>query len=245
VAAALKHCALEKDEHFYLADELGLVQLIVEALCQPDDVDRMDRGDRDTLEAFLHGKLPETRREPEPDVALLLLETLYCFCATRRIRRQLKSAGVYHVVRDLDLAFSGVSPHESASSSDPQGILVTTDDGGEPAEDEDVGVVGRISRVCADLADMLLRDDETETSTSSSVACDTNFSPETVPSAAAAAKKNENLFKAGFLNTAAAKKKSPPSKKKKSDDKKGEAPHSVVVTDEELAAKIDAFDLPD
>mmetsp|Transcript_9208 Transcript_9208/g.12755 ORF Transcript_9208/g.12755 Transcript_9208/m.12755 type:complete len:368 (-) Transcript_9208:41-1144(-) len=248
VAAILKHCALDRDEHFYLFDELGAGAHIVNALAQPDDIHRLDLQQRTTLQAFA-GDI-DTRREPDSDVALLLLEALFCFCATRRIRKALKNACVYPVIRDCDYAFAGVL-HEDKDDSildASNGILVTTDSTTEhslTANDNDDTSNTRISRVCADLADMLLRDDEEQIQTIEHTFAQPNSN---TPSSLLPQNSNEKAapfssIKAGFLSSSTASKE----KKNQINTTKKEEKNfqSVVVTDEELAAKVDAFDLPD
>ena len=234
VAAALKHCAMTKEEHFYLFDQLGAGKRIVEALAHPDDVDRMESSDRDALEQFLGGRLPVRPRESDPDVAAFLLDTLYCFAGTRRIRRQLKQSAVYFVVRDIDIAFSRDDPtggHDpSSTGSSSPGILVTTDD-----DDDDDGssLVSRVSRVCADLADMLMRDEAPE--------CIDNFAPVVSPERTSEKPQKSGGFdglKGGFLKNASL------SKEKKQDPLLRQS-RTPIISDDDLAEKVGAFDLPD
>ena len=226
-AAAFKHCSLDKDSHFYLFDDLGMGKLIVEALAQPDDVEKMIPEDREHLISFL-GRVPVTRREPDQDVALLLLEALYCFCGTRRLRKILKKAGVYDIVRDADLFYQGVE--DSEPEPEHQGILVTSDFSKDEPENDDTS---RIARVCADLADMMLRDEE---NTSTDITCDTAFAEANVDDKQQQTDDAPTFdgLKSGFLAKVTHDKK-----------KKNVAPKSFIVSDEDILKTVDTFDLPD
>lgn len=165
VAAALKHCGLDKDNHYYLDDELDATRVILRSLADDTDVAKLEQSERETLQEVL-GRCD--RREADPEVALLLLETLQCFCATRRCRRRLRARSAYFVIRDADLAFA----HGDAQRDDAKGaladasnvvstgvlVVADTDDDQRDA-DNDTAIKTRTSRVCADLADMLLRDE--------------------------------------------------------------------------------------
>lgn len=158
VAAALKNCAIDRDNHFYLDDECGASLVTLRALADANDVAQLDEADRSPLATALGTFAPV--REPDPDVALLLLETLQCFSATRRCRRRLKAINAYFVIRDADLHYNCAGRDPGEDLEEPSGVLLTADPSDEDdAGEEDSGVVARISRVCADLADMLLRDE--------------------------------------------------------------------------------------
>lgn len=144
VAAAVKHCAADKDSHFWLMDELRVHVLALKSLADEDDLKREDDP-------------PDYKgpRDPDPETSLLLLELLHCLCATRRGRRQLRSCSAYVVVRDTDYFFA---PGQDDRDVEPsaKGHMVTT------APDDDTekdSLPARIATVCAALADMLLRDE--------------------------------------------------------------------------------------
>ena len=153
VAVSLKHCAVDPSHHYYLNDELDAPVLSLRALADDESLDRLDERDRVVLRAALGSDVGP--REPDPDVALALLEALRCFCATRRCRRRLRTLCAYAVIRDTDLAFA---PGDDSPDDRPADVIVTADD--SPEHTETPPESARISRVCADLADMLLRDDQ-------------------------------------------------------------------------------------
>lgn len=161
IAAALKHCAKDKDEHYYLDDELHAPIVILRALADEKDIDKLRNEEKGEEVAECFTAVSVGKREEDPQVALFLLEALQCFCATRRCRRRLKSVNAYAIVRDADLAFApGEEEEDGDDATQAKGVLVTADDSNkEEQQEEESGISSRISRVCAEIADMLLRDD--------------------------------------------------------------------------------------
>ncbi|KAJ8605351.1 hypothetical protein CTAYLR_002332 [Chrysophaeum taylorii] len=155
VAAALKHCAIDRDAHYFLDTELGAPAYVARALADDADLAKLSPEDRAPLAAAFEG-LDGGRDDQDPDLALLLLESLHCFCATRRCRRRLRALNAYFVVRDADIAFASSSKDKP---QDARGVLVTADNTNADDDDDD-GVLSRISRVCSEIADMLLRRDD-------------------------------------------------------------------------------------
>ena len=178
VAAALRHCCHDKDEHFYLLSDLHAPTFALFALADASDAARLANDDHEALalpgganwsDAALPAVLREAaetlgdskKREPDARVTLSLLEALLCLASTRRGRERLRALRAYAVVKDCDFAFApGRDDRDDADAGGDTEVLVTTDDAPEPDEatlSEDEILRKHIARVCSDLANMLLR----------------------------------------------------------------------------------------
>ncbi|KAJ1459874.1 hypothetical protein M885DRAFT_510276 [Pelagophyceae sp. CCMP2097] len=178
VADALHNCVLaEKDEFFFLLEELHVAEFILFALIQGSDVAASDEASKSALQlpsgaVWANERLPAELKavvelnEPklrESDFAVThsLLETLLCFCSTRRGRQKLNSLSTYSIIRDTDYSFAGeTAPVPGAA---PASVMVTVDEHAdeEPVDEESE----KISAVCGELAGMLNRDEVSATTT--------------------------------------------------------------------------------
>ena len=178
VAAALRHCCHDADEHFHLINDLHAPTFALLALTDAKDCERLDNANHEALALpgganwSFEGAPPvvkecaatlgdSKKREPDARVSLSLLEALLCLASTRRGREHLRKLKCYAVVKDCDVHFApGRDDRDDPDVGGPQEVLVTADTTPEPDEstlsEEDILRKG-IARVCADLASMLLR----------------------------------------------------------------------------------------
>lgn len=99
IVGVVRNCAFDTSIHqWMLGSEVDLLPYLLLPLAGPD---QFDDEDNDKLPFDLQF-LPDTkRREPDPEIRKLLLETLNQLCATRFGREYLRDKNAYIILREL------------------------------------------------------------------------------------------------------------------------------------------------
>jgi len=105
VCSSIRNICFEKEDHWYLMEELNLIPYLLYPLMNSSNTTVLTAEDSlllglDPLVTVRGEK--EKVVEGDVDVRRLLLETLLLFCSSRRGREGLRKREVYQVIRDLD-----------------------------------------------------------------------------------------------------------------------------------------------
>ncbi|XP_068855193.1 protein HGH1 homolog isoform X1 [Aphelocoma coerulescens] len=99
VLGALRNCCFQHEHHAWLlSPELELLPLLLLPLAGPEE---LPPHEMEQLPPELQFLPPEQRREEEPQIRRMLLETLLLLSATAPGRLQLRSRGAFPVLREL------------------------------------------------------------------------------------------------------------------------------------------------
>lgn len=94
----LKNICFDSSRHEYLLEQIDVLPLILLPLTGPEEY-LDDENDKLPMELQYLG--PDKKREADPDIRKMLLESLAQLCATRKAREFLRSKGTYEVLREL------------------------------------------------------------------------------------------------------------------------------------------------
>lgn len=94
----LKNICFDSSRHEYLLEELNVLPFILLPLAGPEDLDD-EANDKLPLELQYLGS--DKKRESDPDLRKMLLESLAQLCATRKSRDFLRDNGTYEILREL------------------------------------------------------------------------------------------------------------------------------------------------
>ncbi|EZA56027.1 hypothetical protein DMN91_003275 [Ooceraea biroi] len=99
IIGTLKNCTFDTENHeWLLSPEVDLLSYLLLPLAGPEE---FDDEDNDKLPISLQ-YLPETKtRESDPDIRLMLLESLNQLCATKAAREILREKNTYLILREL------------------------------------------------------------------------------------------------------------------------------------------------
>ncbi|XP_066031047.1 protein HGH1 homolog [Chamaea fasciata] len=99
VVGALRNCCFQHESHeWLLSPEVDALPFLLLPLAGPED---LPEEEMEQLPVDLQYLPPEHRREEEPEIRKMLLETLMLLAATKPGRRHLRSQGSYLVLREL------------------------------------------------------------------------------------------------------------------------------------------------
>lgn len=98
IIGTIKNCCFDTQRHeWLLSPEVDILSYLLQPLAGPEE---FDDEDNDKLPVCLQ-YLPETKeRDPDPEIRLMLLETLYQLCATRGGREILREKNAYVILRE-------------------------------------------------------------------------------------------------------------------------------------------------
>lgn len=94
----LKNICFDSSRHEYLLEQIDVLPIILLPLTGPEAYSD-EENDRLPIELQYLG--PDKKREADPDIRKMLLESLAQLCATRKAREFLRSKGTYEVLREL------------------------------------------------------------------------------------------------------------------------------------------------
>lgn len=94
----LKNICFDSSRHEFLLDQIGVLPMILLPLAGPEEY---SDEENDKLPMELQYLGPDKKREADPDIRKMLLESLAQLCATRKAREFLRSNGTYEVLREL------------------------------------------------------------------------------------------------------------------------------------------------
>lgn len=94
----LKNICFDSSRHEYLLQQIDVLPIILLPLTGPE---AYSDEENDILPIELQYLGPDKKRESDPDIRKMLLESLAQLCATRKAREFLRSKGTYEVLREL------------------------------------------------------------------------------------------------------------------------------------------------
>lgn len=94
----LKNICFDSSRHDFLLEDLNVLPFILLPLAGPEDFDEEDMDKFPIELQYLGG---DKKRESDPDLRKMLLESLAQLCATRKSRDFLRTNGVYEILREL------------------------------------------------------------------------------------------------------------------------------------------------
>lgn len=94
----LKNICFDSIRHEYLLEQIDVLPVILLPLTGPENY---TDEENDKLPFELQYLGPDKKRETDPDIRKMLLESLAQLCATRKARETLRSKGTYEVLREL------------------------------------------------------------------------------------------------------------------------------------------------
>lgn len=109
----LKNICFDSGRHEYLLEEIHVLPMILLPLAGHEE---FTDEENDKLPVDLQYLGPEKKREADPDIRIMLLESLAQLCATRKAREYLRDKGTYEVLRELHR-------FECSDNGDPQVLL--------------------------------------------------------------------------------------------------------------------------
>lgn len=99
IVGALRNCCFEHEDHeWLLSEEVDILPFLLLPLAGPEELpeDEMER-----LPPELQYLPQDKRREEEPDIRQMLLESIMLLTATKAGRRTVRDRGTYLVLREL------------------------------------------------------------------------------------------------------------------------------------------------
>lgn len=94
----LKNICFDSSRHELLLEQIDVLPMILLPLTGPEEY---SDEDNDKLPMELQYLGSDKKRESDPDIRKMLLESLAQLCATRKAREFLRSKGTYEVLREL------------------------------------------------------------------------------------------------------------------------------------------------
>ena len=115
IAASLRNCCYETQDHTWLLHEIGILSHLLLPLAGPEE---LAPDERDNMEELLLSTLDrvgtEKIREPDEETRGSLLNAVHLLCTEKASRQYLRSHRAYPIIRNLDMAESSESLKEIA-----------------------------------------------------------------------------------------------------------------------------------
>lgn len=105
IAASLRNCCYETQDHVWLLREVGILSYLLLSLAGPE---KLEQEERDGMEQTLLDELDRVGdakvREPDEETRGSLLNAVHLLCTEKASRQYLRSRRAYPIIRNLDVA---------------------------------------------------------------------------------------------------------------------------------------------
>lgn len=99
IVGAIHNCCFEQEYHdWLLGEEVDLLPRLLLPLAGPEE---FDEDDMEKLPEDLQYLEPDKKREADPDIRKMLVETVFQLCATPSCRKYIKEKNTYVIMREL------------------------------------------------------------------------------------------------------------------------------------------------
>jgi len=99
IIGAIKNCCFNYDTHdFLIKSDIDLLSRLLLPLAGPEE---LDDDDMERLPEDLQFLSPDKQRESDPDIRIMLLETLILICSKKDCRLYVKEKNAYVIIREL------------------------------------------------------------------------------------------------------------------------------------------------